>query len=492
MSALDPKTIAQAFESDLARRNLLEFAQRMDPSFERARHLELLAGHLEAIERREIRRLIVAMPPRHGKSRTTSQLFPAWFLGRNPRQHCVLASYGAELAEENSRRVRDLVSDARYPFDVQLSEDSRAVNRWATSAGGGLIAAGVGSSLTGFGADLLVVDDPVRDREAAESQTIRDGTWAWYQDVARPRLHPGGAQILISTRWHEDDLVGRALNSAGASDWTLLVLPAICEDDGDVLGREAGAPLWPERFPVAELPSVERGEISSRSFAALYQQRPAPAEGNLFKRDWFGPRNRFSQLPETRTIIASIDTASKTGVHNDWSVIAVLAYDKVNFYVVDVMRERLEFAQLAERVVRMHRQYKPSRIYIEDASAGIAIVQELKRLTSLPVIPVPAKGSKISRWEAVTARFESGKVLFPERAPWLEYAIDEFCSVPAARHDDVVDAVVLGLSQKARYVYDPDPDLTIEDLQGIAWSQSGRATSGSTADRVASLLRCGS
>jgi predicted phage terminase large subunit-like protein len=440
------QALQEAVREELARRDLLDFCERMDSSYERARHLELLAEKLEALERRDIRRLIVAMPPRHGKSRMCSQLFPAWLLGRRPDKSIVLASYGSELAEQNSRRVRELVGDERYPFvDATVSAESRAVNRWQTNAGGVVIAAGVGSALTGFGADAMIVDDPVADRASAESPAIRESTWSWFQDVARTRLHAGAIQLLIATRWHEDDPAGRILNSEMAGEWEVLNLPATCDAEDDPLGRAIGESLWPERFPISELPSVERGEISSRSFAALYQQRPVPAEGHIFKASWF--EHRYDELPRLKMTVTALDAAAKTGVGNDFSAIVTIGSDGKDYYILDVVRERLEFADLARRMVGVHRRYDAERVFIEDASSGTPLVQELRRTTNLPIIGIPPRGTKIARAESVSGLCEAGKVRLPKDAPWIDVFIEEFLRFPAGRHDDQVDATSLALSR---------------------------------------------
>jgi predicted phage terminase large subunit-like protein len=456
--------IGAAARDELARRSLLDFAQLLDPTYERARHLELLAEKLEALERRDIRRLIVAMPPRHGKSRMCSQLFPAWLLGRGPDKAIVLASYGSELAEQNSRRVRELVADERYPFvDVSISEASRAVNRWQTTAGGVVIAAGVGSALTGFGADCMLVDDPIADRASAESPTIRESTWSWFQDVARTRLHARAIQLLIATRWHEDDPAGRILNSAMASEWEVLNLPAIAEES-DPLGRVPGEALWRERYPVSELPSVERGEISSRSFAALYQQRPVPAEGHIFKASWF--ENRYDELPPLKMIATGADCAAKTGVGNDFSAIVTIGTDGKDYFILDVVRERLEFADLGRKMKSVFQRLHPQRFYIEDASSGTPLIQELRRTTSLPIIGVVPRGTKLARAEAVSGLFEAGKVKLPGEAPWLDAFVDEFLRFPAGKHDDQVDASSLVLSRLRARLAVPEWDFAFASNGG--------------------------
>lgn len=438
--------LTAAVRDELARRSLLDYCTLMDATYERARHLEILAQHLEALERRDIRRLVVSMPPRHGKSRMCSQLWPSWVLGRRPKQSVVLASYAAELSEQNSRRVRELVIDERYPFvDASISAESRAVNRWAISQGGVVIAVGIGGGLTGFGADALIIDDPVADRADAESPAIRGSTWDWYTDVARTRLHPNAIQLIAATRWHEDDLTGRILNSDMGKDWTVLNLAAVCDDEKDPLGRKLGEPLWPERFPVSEMPSVARGEISSRSWSALYQGRPQPAEGAIFKASWF--EHRYDQLPPLTMIASGVDCAVKTGISNDFSAIVTIGSDGTSFFLLGVTVGRWEFAELGRKVVDVYRRSHPQRVYVEGASSGLPLIQELRRTTSVPLLEVAPRGTKVARAEAVSGLFEAGKVKLPREAPWLDAFVDEFLRFPAGKHDDQVDACSLVLSR---------------------------------------------
>ncbi len=181
----------------------------MLPDYARAPHTDLICDRLEAVERGEVRRLVIACPPQHGKSTNVSRLFPAWVLGRDPRRSIVLASYGSELAEGHSRAARALLTSERFPVpDVRLSSDSTAVGRWHTTAGGGMLAVGVGGGLTGWGCDIAIVDDPIKDRQEADSETIREATWGWFQEVLLTRLRPGGAVVLMGTRWHPDDVIG--------------------------------------------------------------------------------------------------------------------------------------------------------------------------------------------------------------------------------------------------------------------------------------------
>src|SRR5690242_17485134 len=210
----------------------------MDPSYEQAAHTDVLCRELEAVDRGENDRLIVMLPPRHSKTHHTSVHYPAWSMGRNPRQQMILASYSADLAWENSGKTRDLLKHPLWPFDARLHEDKQSEHRWRTTDGGVLVAAGVGGPATGFGAHKLVIDDFVKNRQDADSETIRETQWGWYTSTARTRMMPSGAIIITATHWHEDDLIGRILNGQGAARWRVIRLPAIAEDDGDdLLGR---------------------------------------------------------------------------------------------------------------------------------------------------------------------------------------------------------------------------------------------------------------
>jgi predicted phage terminase large subunit-like protein len=476
--------LARVAEAELARRKLGDFIALLEPSYDRTRHTRVLCDHLEAIESGDLDRLIVQMPPRHGKTLHVSQAFPAWVLGRHPRWQIILASYGSELAEENSRKARSYMRDDAWPFECRVSEESRAANRWHTDKGGILIAAGCEGGIGGRGAHALIIDDPIRDRAEAESEAMRKLRWDWYCDVARTRLMPsetssqrwsGGRIILCQTRWHDDDLAGRILNSKDGQRWTVLSLPAIAEQDDRVLQRQPGEALWPERYPVESLPSVERGEISSYSFAALYQQTPAPRDGSYFKSEFLS--HRFDQLPasihvqETADDIArrhlfgdvkkaappifiaqAIDGAFKDGVANDFSVIATGCTDTVNYFITDIFRDRMAFPQLKRATVEQFDLFQPRAIWIEDTASGIPLIQTLKVETALPIIGVPALGSKESRVEATLGLWESGRVLLRRNAPWLDQLIDEFMRFNVGRHDDVVDAVTLLLIKLHEFV----------------------------------------
>lgn len=418
----------------------------MLPSYVPASHADTLIEHVEALERRDIRRLIVSMPPRHGKTLHVSQGLPAWFLGRNPESSVILASYGAQLAEENSRKARAFAVDPRWPFNARVSQDSSAVARWQLQTGGGLVATGVGGALTGFGADLLIVDDPIKGREEADSEAIRESTWRWWSEVALTRLQPDAAVLLTATRWHEDDLTGRVLASPGATDWTVLELPALAGQN-DQLGREEGDALWPAWYPRQALDAL-RADIGERAFQALYQQAPTPDQGAIFLREWL--QGRYAPLPDRGLrIVTAVDASFGKSVQSDYSAVVTVASDRKSYYVLHAKRGRWDFATLCEEIKCEAAEHNPhGSIIVEDAAAGQSAIQELKRTTGLPIIPVKPQGSKLARAESVTPLFESERVFFPANASrWRDELIEELAGFPTARFDDQVDAVVYGLSR---------------------------------------------
>ena len=252
----------------------------------RARHLDLLCSLLESVESNEINKLIITMPPRHGKSMTVTESFPSWFIGRNPERRVIEVSYGAELAQRFGRSNRQKLEEFGLEiFDIKVSHDNASATNWGIeNHSGGMISAGVGGSITGQGADLLIIDDPIKNRQEAESQTYRENIWAEWKDTLSTRLHPGGRVVVIMTRWHEDDLVGRLLSQSDT--WGLINLPAVAEDD-DILGRSEGQALWLEHGYDEQWARAKKAEVGSRSWDSLFQGHPRPMEGSLFKSSMF-------------------------------------------------------------------------------------------------------------------------------------------------------------------------------------------------------------
>jgi predicted phage terminase large subunit-like protein len=435
----DPNELLALGRSDLA-----VYATAAWPGFEFATHHRQIVEALEKLEAGTIARLIVVLPPRYGKSLLCSQIFPAWFLGKNPAKSAIVATYGAELSDDFGRRVRNLVGDpmqaAIFP-ECQLSADSASIRRFGTTAGGQFFAVGRGGPITGRGGDLLICDDLLKDLEEARSETIRRTVINWYSHVARTRLTPNGRIILIGTRWHENDLLGYVLRECPEENWTLLNFPAVAETDEKF--RKAGEALWPERFPIAVLDGI-RTAIGSRAWTCLYQGKPAGAEGVVFQREWM----RFYATPPEKflRVTQSWDLASKVSPENDYSVCSTWGAAENGYYLLSLWRGRCEFPELKRRFATLAGDWRPERILVEDASAGIALLQELKLATRFPVTAVKPDKSKELRAEAASALFESGRVFLPQDAPWLSGFIDELCTFPAAAHYDQVDSVTQALN----------------------------------------------
>ncbi len=423
----------------LPRMNLCAFAAAMRPAFDAsAAHIRLLASRLEAVLRGEILRLIIAMPPRHGKSYLTTELFPAYFLGRKPDRYVISAACTQDLADVFGRRVRNLMIDPRYAAifpNARLSDDSAAVSRFSTRAGGEYFGIGRGGAVVGRGADLLTIDDPIRDAQEAGSANVRSQLHQWYSEVAYTRLQPNAAVIIISTRWHEDDLVGWLLREHADEGWRVLSLPAIAERDEG--WRKEGEALWPQRYPLEKLGQI-RAQIGGAAFVSQYQQRPAPAGGGIFQRKWWG---RYSgELPKFSRIIQSWDTAFKTGEQNDYSACVTVGEAPAGYFLLHAWRGRVSFPDLLRRVVAFADEHQPNAILVEDKGSGQSLVQELQRSCRFPVLPQRVDGDKIARANAVAPIVEAGKVFLPKSADWAEPLLDELSSFPTSPHDDFVDA----------------------------------------------------
>ena len=430
-----------------ARKSLRSFTARMFPNYQTAPHILTLIAEIEQAVNTPDSRLIVTMPPRHSKSLHVSENLPAWYLGKFPDNRVIGASHTQELANTFSRRVRNKITDPRYPFPVQIAGDKAAVKAWDIEGRyGGYYAVGVGGSPVGHGANLIIIDDPIKNQADADSETVRDALWEWYTGTMRTRLEPGGSIIVTATRWHDDDLTGRLLagQESGGEQWRHIHMPALTDD---------GTALWAGRWPAASLEAI-RSAVGSRVWQAQYQGDPTPSEGGTFKRHWW---QTYRELPDdiVRAEV-TVDSAFKTGVANDWSVFAVWAVDKRgNAYLVRVWRQRVEFPELitlgrhAWTWARLRFPNMAVPLVPEDKASGQSAIQVWKRESHIPVIPytVKATESKISRAEAVTPYVEGGRVFIPDAAPWLDAWIDEHDRFPNGTHDDQVDTTSIALSR---------------------------------------------
>lgn len=422
-----------------------------------ATHLELIdralmrvAEYVETGGARGIGRLAIFMPPRHGKSQTAARLFPAWFLGRNPTKRVILTGYAASLVDKHSRFTRNLIATDRYQDvfpGVALAEDSAARNSWDIALHeGGMDAMGINGAITGKGAHLLIIDDPVRGRQEAESALMRERTWDSYTNDLYTRLEPGGAVVLIMTRWNDDDLAGRMLRRT--SGWKVIRLPALAEA-GDLLKRPAGTALWAARYPAARLEEI-RGDVGFYAFTALYQQAPKSREGALFKAGWIDDA-RVKQAKDLRRIVVAVDPAatSSSGSDETGIVVAGMAYkDRVSEgYILADGSLRGSPDAWARAAIGLYRKYKADAIVVETNQGGEMATNTLRTIDrNVRVVSVTAKRGKALRAEPVAALYEQGRVHHVGNFDKLE---DQMCQWTPTDNTspDRLDALVWALTE---------------------------------------------
>jgi len=434
-----------------------------------APHLDLLAERLLDVAQGKLKRLLIQMPPRHGKSEFASAHFPAWYLGTFPDRRVILASYEHDFAASWGAKARDRFAEwAPHLWRLWLRKDKQAADDWGiTGHAGGMVCAGVGGPITGRGADLLIVDDPVKSAEEANSETYRQRAWDWYRATAYTRLEPQGALILIMTRWHEDDLAGRILAEAGSNGerWEAIRLPALADGD-DVLGRAEGEPLWPERYPAQALAEI-RQSIGSYWWEALYQQRPAPPEGALFRRSWW---QYYDVAPDDlQEWWLSVDCAFKATEDSSYVVIQAWGRRWAELYLLDQWRQRADFVQTLEAIQAMAGRWPQATLkLVEDKANGPAVISMLQRRVP-GLVPVQPQGGKLSRAQAILPLVEAGNVRLPRSASWLGDFLAECDVFPVGAHDDQVDAMSQALTRQVWLLREapapPPPPLTVEEMR---------------------------
>ncbi len=455
-------TPAQAAEELLRRRaardDLISFTNYTFDNevqqFEVAAHHKVIADALMSVERGEVDRLMIEAPPRHTKSELASRRFPAMYLGKHPNRQIIACTYGADFAADFGRDVRDIIKQPTYKRlypNTTLREDSKAANRWQTDQGGVFVAAGVGGPITGRGAHALLIDDPFKNREEADSASERERVWRWFQSTAYPRLMPGGAIILVMTRWHHDDLAGRILAQMekGGEQWKVVSLPAIAVDDGkpDPLNRPAGRALWPEWYDEVALERI-RKTVGPREWAALYQQTPQLDEGSFFQRDWFGRYSFDHENPAPpMNIYISSDfavTEKKTSGDPDFTEFGVWGIDaESNLYALDWWHGQTTSDAWIDRLLQLIRQHKPLCTFGEGGVIRRSIEPFLSRAmmdqrTYCRLEWINPVRDKMASSRAFQARASMGKVFFPWEA-WADRVVDQLVAFPTAAHDDAVD-----------------------------------------------------
>ena len=454
LRALDAQLLAleKMKKREVAQDKFIKFVEKVWPTFISGRHHKIMADAFERVANGELKRLIINMPPRHTKSEFASYLLPAWFLGKFPHKKVIQTSHTAELAVGFGRKVRNLVDSEVYNGifpELNLQADSKAAGRWNTSKGGDYFAIGVGGAVTGKGADLLIIDDPHSEQEAALAQVnpeIYDKTYEWYTSGPRQRLQPGGAIVIVMTRWSQKDLTGQVLKSAaqrGGEEWKVIEFPAI---------MPSGKPLWPEFWSLEELEALKE-ELPNSKWQAQYQQQPTSDASAIIKREWWQIWEHDSP-PHCEFIIQSWDTAFLKSERADYSACTtwgVFYKDddtgerQANIILLNAFKKRMEFPELKQRAYEEWKEWEPDAMIVEAKAAGSPLIFELRQM-GIPVSEfTPSKGNdKIARLNAVADLFASGRVWVPNRN-WAEELVEEVAAFPAGEHDDMVDSMTQAL-----------------------------------------------
>ena len=469
----------------LARRRLLQFIKRMKPDYQAGWiHHDIcrrLERFMDDVEAGKSPRLMLFMPPRHGKSLIASDMFPSWLLGKHPEWEIIAASYAVSLPIEFSRFIRDRMKDEAYQAlfpKVNLRPDSQNAERWKTKEGGGYVAAGIGGGITGKGAHVLIIDDPIKDAEEADSEVIREKAWNWFGSTAYTRLAPNSGVLVIQTRWHDDDLSGRLITKMTEQikeglpreeidDWEIILYPAIATEtewlmpDGSITQaeeephaqayhlREKGEALHADRFPLPRLTQIKR-QLQPRHWSALYQQNPMPDEGEYFKKDmmrYSGATPPYHQMK----IYAAFDLAIGEKQQNDYTVGVVGGVDfNDQLYVFDLIRFKGDSYRIVEAILNVYEKYKPEIIGIEKGQLEMAIKPILKkRMQERRLYPTLAEGDralvpitdKLTRARPLQGRMQQGMVYVLNTQPWVETFEFELLRFPGGVHDDIVDAM---------------------------------------------------
>lgn len=448
---------------------------------------------------------MIFMPPRHGKSELASRRFPAWFLGRNPERSIIAASYNSDLATDFGREVRDVAKSPLYRnvFRLGLSEDSQAANRWHTERGGGYVSAGVGTAVTGRGAHILLIDDPVKDRVDADSETIRERIWRWYTSTAYTRLEGEvsadvmddddlwrdfqaeiksgsatpfeGAVVLIQTRWHEDDLAGRLLKAEteGGDKWEKLELPAI---------NDAGEALWPQKYPLERLLRIKAAisTTSPRDWTALYQQRPTPEEGDYFKAEWLKTVDKHPPLEMLKIYGASDYAVTADG--GDYTVHAVVGIDPDDrMYLLDLWRAQAASDKWVEAFCDLVKKWKPigwaeETGQIKSGVGPFLVKQMIEKKAYVAREQFPTRGDKAIRAQSIRGRMAMSGLYMRADAPWRADLVSELLSFPVGVHDDQADALgligqLLDRMSKGKRPIEPKPYETPKGINDMTYDQ---------------------
>ena len=460
LESLDTNTLKLILKNKLeekrekAQGDVLTFVKHVWPDFVEGKHHKIYAEKLNRIASGELKRLIVNMPPRHTKSEFASNLFPAFFMGRHPKAKLIQTTHTGELAIRFGRKAKNMIESSEYEKvfpDVRLAADSKAAGRWESNHGGEYFAAGVGGAITGRGADLLIIDDPHSEQDAL-SPTVLESHYEWYTSGPRQRLQPGGAIVIVMTRWSVKDLTGKLLEVQGKDDmtdkWEVVEFPAIINDK----------PMWGNFWSMKGLMGV-KASIPLTKWQAQWMQQPTSEEGALIKREWW-KKWEDKKIPDLQYIIQSYDTAFSAKETADYSAITTWGIftpqegGKQSIILLDAKKGRWNFPELKAKAQEEYKYWEPEVILIEAKASGLPLTHELQK-AGIPVINfTPSKGNdKHSRVNSVAPLFESGAVWAPTERRWAEEVIEECAAFPFGDHDDYVDSTTQALMRYRQGYY---------------------------------------
>ena len=448
---LEEKRKESAIKNDF-----MAFVKYVWPDFIEGSHHKIMADKFNKVARGELKRIIINMAPRHTKSEFSSYLLPAWMIGRNPKLKIIQATHTTELAVRFGRKAKHLIDSEEYQkiYPTKLREDSKAAGRWETNEGGEYFAAGVGGSITGRGADLLIIDDPHSEQDALNVNAL-DRTWEWYTSGPRQRLQPGGIIVVVMTRWNMKDLTGRLINAqkeTKADQWEVIEFPAILPNN---------KPVWPEYWKLEELESV-KASLAIGKWNAQYQQNPTAEEGSIIKREWWNLWEK--DLPPLYHVIQSYDTAFLKKETADYSAITTWGVfyptedSGPNLILLDVVKDRFEFPELRRVALEQYNYWKPESVIVEGKASGMPLTFELRK-QGIPVINyTPSRGNdKHARVNAVAPLFESGQIWATDDK-FSEEVIEECAAFPYGDHDDLVDSMTQAVMRFGQGGFIEHPD----------------------------------
>ena len=444
--------------------DFLEFVKHMWPEFVEGYHHKIIAEKFNKLATGEIKRLIVNMPPRHTKSEFASNYLPAWMIRRNPKLKIIQTTHTAELAVRFGRKAKNVIDSSEYQevFKTKLQEDSKAAGRWETEGGGEYFAAGVGGAITGRGADLLIIDDPHKEQDAMSKEGF-DKAYEWYTSGPRQRLQPGGAIVVVMTRWSTKDLTGRLMQNqkeVKGDQWEVIEFPAI---------MPSGLPVWPEYWNLNELEKVE-ATLPIAKWNAQWMQSPTAEEGAIIKRDWWQDWDSDNP-PHTEFIIQSYDTAFLKKETADYSAITTWGMfrddeNQMHIILLDAEKDRYEFPELRRVAHESFLFWRPQMVLIEAKASGIPLTHELARM-GIPVVNyTPSRGNdKHVRVNTVAPFFESGRVWAPMHKQYAQEVIEECAAFPNGDHDDYVDSMTQAIMRFRQGGFLLHPEDEKEDIK---------------------------